>query len=259
MRIFGDSGGRSDARDSIGMMRVSCQLVGDGDVARGLRDPHVGVVDRRDHRVGKAAAVDDAADAEAVLVVRVARFAAEQAAAPLHGNRRGRRRARRKPTVGRIDHQRSAPRRRVVFAPVRNRGVRAPHGAGQDVHGLEVLLIANADVLHALRVLLVGQERPRAVLRGPLERHAVFTFGRPVATEIGVAPRRTRAPRGVVSGLRTGRVSGSQQVHRYRDGEHSGGDRSSRPRCHRLILRSGCAARAGVVPVLTRFCRASTA
>ena len=136
--------------------------------------------------------MDDAADAEAVLVVRVARLAAEQAAAPLHGNRPGRRRARRKTAIRRIDHERGAPRRRVVFAPVRNRGGRALHAAGQDVDGREVLLIADADVLHALRVLLVGQELPRAVLRGPLERHAVLAFGRPLAMQIGVAPRRAR-------------------------------------------------------------------
>ena len=168
--------------------------------------------------------------------VRVARFAAEQAAAPLHGNRPGRRRARRKTAVRRIDHQRGAPRRRVVFAPVRNRGGRALHAAGQDVDGREVLLIADADVLHALRVLLVGQELPRAVLRGPLERHAVLALGRPLTLQIGVAPRRTRAPRRVASGLRAGRVGCPHQVRRHRHREHAGGDRSSRLRCHRPIL-----------------------
>ena len=68
--------------------------------------------------------MDDAADAEAVIHVRVARLAALQAAAPLHGNRPGLRGSRRQTPVRRIDHQRSTPRRRVVFAPVRDRGIR---------------------------------------------------------------------------------------------------------------------------------------
>ena len=82
----------------------------------------------------------------------------------------------------------------------------ALHAAGQDVDGREVLLVADADVLHALRVLLVGQELPRAVLRGPLERHAVLALGRPLAMQVGVAPRRTR--NGAIAFRRLTRAAG---------------------------------------------------
>jgi hypothetical protein len=56
--------------------RIVNQLVGDRDETRALDDPHVGVVDRREHRIRKASAVDETADAEAIVLVRVARLAA---------------------------------------------------------------------------------------------------------------------------------------------------------------------------------------
>ena len=72
-----------------------------------LDDPHVGVVDRREHRIRKTSTVDDTADAEAIVLVRVARLAALQAAAPLrHGKRPGLRRSRRETSIRRIDHER---------------------------------------------------------------------------------------------------------------------------------------------------------
>ena len=187
---------------------------------------------------------------------RVARLPAEQAAASLHGNRPGRRRARRKTAVRRIDDERGAPRRRVVFAPVRNRGARAPHGARQNVHPLEVLLVADADVLHACRVLLVGQELPRTVLRGPLERHAVLALGGPLAMQVGVAPRRTRAPCRLGPGLRVDRACQPHRVRRHRHGEHGSGDRSSRLRCHRPILWPGVPAGGGVPEFCLEFAQA---
>ena len=113
VRIAGATGAvRRRRRIDRDDARVVNQLVSDGDDARSLDDAEVGVVDRREHRIRESSAMDDAADAKAVVFVGVARLAARQAAAPLHGNGSGRCHARRKPAVGRIDDERGAPRRR---------------------------------------------------------------------------------------------------------------------------------------------------
>src|SRR4030095_16450741 len=125
----------------------------------------VGVVDGGKHRIGKAAAMDDAADAEAVVLVGVARLASLEAAAALRGNRSRLRRARRKMAIRWIDHQRGAPRRRVVFAPMRDRSVGALHFSGEHVNPREIALVARSDVLESLGVFRVGEELTRAVLR----------------------------------------------------------------------------------------------
>ena len=44
------------------------------------------------------------------------------------------------------------------------------------VHASEVLLVANAAVVRGACVLLVREERARAVLRRPLERRAIFVL-----------------------------------------------------------------------------------
>ena len=60
--------------------------------------------------------------------------------------------------------------------------------AGEHVDAREITLVADPDVVEPLGILLVGQEGPRAVLRWPLERHAVFTFARPLALQIRDRP-----------------------------------------------------------------------
>ena len=114
--------------------------------------------------------------------------------------------------------------------------VGAVHAAGQDVDGREVLLVADADVLEALRVLLVGQELPRAVLRGPLERHAVLAFARPLALQIGVAPRRALAPRRFTVRLRVSRARRPTDIERRRNRERAGRESPRGQGCHVIDL-----------------------
>src|SRR5262249_54128015 len=150
--------------------------------------------DRRKHRIRKTSAVDDAAYAEAVLLIGVARFAAEQAAALLRRNAPGLRRPRRHAAVGWIDHERSAPRVRVVFTPVRDRRARSFLSAGEHIDRREVALVPDPCVFEPFGVLLSGQKRARAELRGALERHAVLAFARPLTMQIGIAPSGAPAP-----------------------------------------------------------------
>ena len=161
--------------------RIVDQLVGDGDDARGLDDAEVGVIDRGKHRVRESSTMDDAADTEAVVLVGVARLAALQAAAPLHGNRSGGRHARREPAVGRIDDERGSPRRRVVFTPVRDRRVRRVDLAREHVNTRQIAFVADPNVFEAFRVFRVGEEPSRAVRRRTLEGHTVFPFAGPLA------------------------------------------------------------------------------
>ena len=212
--------------------RVVNQLVRDRDDTCALDDAHVGVVDGGKHRVGKAAAMHDATDAEAVLVVRVARLAALQATASLHGNRPGLRDSARQTPVGWIDDERCAPRRRVVFAPMRDRRIRRVHFAGEDVDGREIAFVAHADLFDALSILRVGQELSRAELSRSFERHTVLAFTRPLALEIGVAPQRAHAPGSFRVGLcaRCGRQPA--RVHQCRDCQHACGDRRDDPNVH---------------------------
>ena len=108
-RRQGRAARRSIERDDP---RIVNQLVDDRDETRPLEDPHVGVVDRREHRIRKPSAVDDAADAEAVVLVRIARLATLQASARLrHGKRPGLRCSRRKTSIGRIDRRRTCAAR----------------------------------------------------------------------------------------------------------------------------------------------------
>ena len=62
---------------------VKMSSLGDRNDTRSLNDSKIRVVDRREHCVRKAAAVHDTAHAEPVVLVRVARLAALQTAAPL--------------------------------------------------------------------------------------------------------------------------------------------------------------------------------
>jgi hypothetical protein len=82
-------------------------------------------------------------------------------------------------------------------------------------HPGEVALVADPDVLESLRIFRVGEELPCAELRRPLEGHTVFTFRRPLALQIRIAPRRARAPRAFAIGLRGTRLR--RQLNRYRN------------------------------------------
>src|SRR5215472_1341934 len=146
--------GRFDRDDAC----VVNQLVRNDDVPRSLRDSKIRVVDGRDHRVGEAAAMDDAADTETVVFVRVARLTAEQAAACLRLNGSRLRGSRRKAAVRRIDDERRAPRVRVVFTPVRDGRARPLDFSRKDVDGREVALVTGPYVLETARILLVGQK-----------------------------------------------------------------------------------------------------
>ena len=83
-----------------------------------------------------------------------------------------------------------------------------------------------------LAVFLVGQKLSRAELRRPFERHAVFSFARPLALEIGIAPQRALAPGPVAARLRTGRSRQPDEMPRRGDGEHACGDRPVHPSIH---------------------------
>jgi hypothetical protein len=175
--------------------------------------------------------VHDAPDTEAVILVGVARLAALQAAAPLDGNRPGLCGARREPAVGRIDHQRGAPRGRVVFAPVRNRRIRCVDLSREDVDTCQIAVVADSDIVQSLGVLGVGQVRSRAELRRPLERHTVFTLGRPFALQIRIAPGGALAPPRVAGRLRPAtRVR--WQVNRNGERHRACRDRADQPSVH---------------------------
>ena len=177
----------------------------------------------------------DAADAEAVVLVGVARLAALQAAAPLDGNRPGLCGSRRKTPVGGIDHERGAARDRVVFAPMRDRRIGPFDFAGEHVDPRQIALVADPDVIEPLGVFRVAEELPRAELGRPLQRHAVFTFRRPLALQIRVAPRRAFAPgplRGLLCAARLRR-----QLNGYRERHGACRQRPDHPSVHVRVPR----------------------
>ena len=85
---------------------------------------------------------------------------------------------------------------------MRDRRIRPVHLARKDIDPGQIALVTDADVLEPLGVFRVGEELPRAELCRPLQRHAVFTFCRPLALQIRLAPRRARAPCPVATCLR---------------------------------------------------------
>ena len=77
---------------------------------------------------------------------------------------------------------------------MRDRRIRRVHLAGQHIDRRQIPLVTVPDFFEPLGILVVGQELSRAELRRPLEGHTVFAFTRPLALQIGVAPRRPFDP-----------------------------------------------------------------
>src|SRR5215471_15718115 len=86
-----------------------------------------------------------------------------------------------------------------------------------------------------MRILVLVQERSRAVLRGTLERDTVFAFAGPLPVQIRITPRRSSAPCRVAVRLRVGRKRPSQ-VRRHRDRECAGSNGPGGSRCHVVAI-----------------------
>jgi hypothetical protein len=95
---------------------------------------------------------------------------------------------------------------------------------GEHIDPRQIALVAAPDIIEPLGIFDVGEELSRAELDRPLQRHAVFTFCRPLALQIRVAPRRACVP---------GRFADCLRKRLYRQRERQRGrQRPDGPTCH---------------------------